>query len=204
MSDPAAPVTCVEDPVCPCLYGELPAPGGRAAVFLDRDGVLVEDTGYPSHPDELRVLLGVPEALRALRKAEWRLIVVTNQSGVALRKFDLPRLMEMHERFVALLAERDVSVDAIYYCPHHPDGFAPFNHPCGSRKPAPGMILAAAKALDLDLSASWMIGDKESDILAGKQAGCRSIRVGEGETSADASAADLLEAANLILKSTQV
>lgn len=192
------------DPTCPLIHGSLPLALGAAAVFLDRDGVLIEDSGYPDNPDELRILAGVPEALRALREAGWALVVVSNQSGVARGKFGLERLAEIHERLVALLSENGAAIDAIYYCPHHPQGIEPFRRDCDHRKPGPGMLLSAASALDLDLRASWMVGDKESDVEAAHRAGCRAIRISEGETAAEARATDLLGAANLILTRTQV
>lgn len=175
-----------------------------AAVFLDRDGVLIRDTGYPDDPNTLEILPGVPEALRALRECGWTLIVVSNQSGVGRGKFDLERLSAIHDRLLALLASQGAGVDALYYCPHHPEGIAPFQRFCDHRKPEPGMLLSAASALGLDVSVSWMIGDKESDVDAAHRAGCRAIRIGQGQTDAEASAASLLDAANHILKNTQV
>ena len=192
------------EPTCPLVHGDLPTPSGAAAVFLDRDGVIIRDTGYPDDPDRLEVLPGVPEALRALRAAGWVLVVVSNQSGVGRGKFGMERLREIHERLIAELAARGAGVDAIYYCPHHPEGIESFRRACDHRKPEPGMLLSAAAALDLDLGASWMIGDKESDVEAAHRAGCRAIRIGDGPTSAEERARDLLAAANLILKGTQV
>jgi D,D-heptose 1,7-bisphosphate phosphatase len=192
------------EPTCPLIHGSLPAPAGSAAVFLDRDGVIFRDTGYPDDPDSLEVLPGVPEALRALREAGWILVVVSNQSGVARGKFGLDRLAEIHDRLVELLAEQEAALDAIYYCPHHPEGIDPFRLDCDHRKPEAGMLRSAASALDIDLSASWMVGDKESDVEAAHRAGCRAIRIGKGDTTAEARAADLLEAANYILKNSQV
>ncbi len=181
---------------CPNRHGIPRAPASGRAVFLDRDGVLIEDTGYPDDPAAIRLLPGVAEALRHLRGAGWGLVVVTNQSGVARGRFDLFRLAAVHDRLAELLREGGVELDAVYFCPHHPEGRVPaLACACDHRKPAPGMLLAAAAELDLRLPECWMVGDKESDVRAAHAAGCRAVRVGGGETAADLSARDLLEAA---------
>lgn len=192
----------VERHPCPHRF-PLPDPGGPSrAVFLDRDGVLIRDTGYPDDPNEIEILPGVPEALQLLRQAGWRLVVVSNQSGIARGKFGLARLEEIHRRLAELLAREDAAFDALYFCPHHPDGPDPaFTADCDHRKPLPGMLLTAAQDLGLDLGASWMVGDKESDVEAAHAAGCRAILLGEGSTAADASAPDLLQAARVIIAS---
>lgn len=174
-------------------------PGPRRAVFLDRDGVLIEDTGYPRDPDAIRLLPGTAEGLRALRAQNWRLVVATNQSGVARGLFDLKRLDLIHDRLRELLADDGVWLDALYYCPHHPDAEIPdFRRICEHRKPAPGMLLSAAVELHLDLEECWMIGDKESDLAAGAAAGCRGILLGPGRGSSGA-VPDLPAAARRIL-----
>jgi histidinol-phosphate phosphatase family protein len=198
----------VSDPLrphaCPLFHGDLVREGPARAVFLDRDGVLIEDTGYPDDPDTIRLLPGVPEGLRLLRRCGWRLIVVTNQSGVARGRFDLARLDAVHDRLRALLAAEGTALDALYYCPHHPEcGLPPFDVPCDCRKPAPGMLLAAARELSLRLPECWLVGDRESDVRAARAAGCRAVLLGaEGasaaETVAEATAPDLAEAARII------
>ncbi|MFN3652491.1 MAG: D-glycero-alpha-D-manno-heptose-1,7-bisphosphate 7-phosphatase [Armatimonadota bacterium] len=176
--------------------GELP----RRAVFLDRDGVLIEDTGYPDDPDTIIVLPGVAEALRHLRAGGWALVVVSNQSGVARGKFDEERLRRIHLRLEEILARDGARLDAIYYCPHHPQAeVGDYRADCDHRKPSPGMLRSAAAALGLDLPASWMVGDKPSDVEAGRAAGCRTVLIGEEEPGADFVAADLLAAARRIL-----
>lgn len=185
---------------CPARHGPVLERDGRRAVFLDRDGVLIEDTGYPDDPDRIALLPGVAEGLRRLQAGGWRLVVVTNQSGIARGKFSLETLEAIHARLRELLAAEGVRLDALYYCPHHPDGSEPrFRTACNHRKPAPGMLRSAAEALGLDLAACWMIGDKESDVRAGQAAGCRTVRIGPGETAADARANDLVEAARQIM-----
>jgi D,D-heptose 1,7-bisphosphate phosphatase len=186
---------------CPSCYGPLSPPSGGRAVFLDRDGVLIEDTGYPDDPDAIALLPGVGEALRALRRAGWGLVVVSNQSGVARGKFGLARLAEIHDRLLALLRGEGVELDALYYCPHHPQGRPPFDLDCDHRKPAPGMLRSAARDLDLRLNECWMIGDKESDVRAAHAAGVHAIRIGGVETAAEAAAPDLRAAAAWLLAS---
>ncbi|MFF2409975.1 galactose-1-phosphate uridylyltransferase [Streptomyces sp. NPDC058092] len=148
------------------------------AVFLDRDGTLTEPRAYPSHPSHLVLNTGVGPRLRALQEAGVLLIVVTNQSGVARGYFDESDLGAMHDHLHALLAEFDVRLDGVYFCPHHPDGKVPhLAVRCDCRKPEPGMLLKAAAELGADLDRSWMIGDMESDVLAGESAGCTSFLV---------------------------
>jgi D-glycero-D-manno-heptose 1,7-bisphosphate phosphatase len=197
-------VTKLADGACPCVHTAELREGGSRAVFLDRDGVLIEDTGYLADPEGVTLLPGVGEALRAFRERGWRLVVVTNQSGVARGLFTLERLEEIHVRLVRLLAAEGVRLDALYFCPHHADGSrAPFNVPCEHRKPGPGMLRAAAARLGLSLPACWMVGDKESDVRAGYAAGCRAVRIGDGETAAELQARDLREAARLILSNDE-
>lgn len=184
---------------CPCRFGDVTDPGALKAVFLDRDGVLIEDTGYPDDPASISLLPSVGEGLRALLAAGWRLVVVSNQAGVARGKFSLATLEAMHERLVVLLEAEGVSLDALYFCPHHAEhGSPPFNIDCDHRKPAPGMLRSAADELDLDLRSCWMIGDRESDIEAGRAAGCRTILIGAPPTRAELVAQDLAEAARKI------
>lgn len=147
-------------------------------MFLDRDGVLIPDTGYPDDPLAVTLLPGVGEALRRLRNSGWRLVVVSNQSGVARGRFDLERLALVNHRLVALLAAEGVELDAFYYCPHHPTaGQPPFDVDCDHRKPRPGMLLSASERLGLRLPECWFIGDQATDLSAALAAGCKSILV---------------------------
>src|SRR6266487_1747231 len=153
----------------------------RKAVFLDRDGTLVHPRHYPSSPEELQLYAGIGPGLRALQKVGFRLIVITNQAGIARGYFTADDLQRMHEHLTSELAQLGVQLDAIYFCPHHPDGAIPeLAIRCDCRKPQPGMLLRAAADLDLDLRASWFVGDILDDVEAGNRAGCRTILVDLG------------------------
>ena len=185
---------------------------GRPAVFLDRDGTLIEDTHYLVDPRHVRLLPGAVEALRRLRAAGFACVVVTNQSAIARGMLTEDGLRLVHEELARQLAERGVALDATYHCPEAPLGGDPtaVEHP--DRKPGPGMLLRAAADLGLDLGASWMIGDAISDALAGRNAGCRGsilVRTGRKPHEAGDGVArgfpvcrDLLEATGLILDRT--
>jgi D-glycero-D-manno-heptose 1,7-bisphosphate phosphatase len=182
-----------------------PAPGrGRPAVFLDRDGTIIEDVPYLSDPAHVRLLPGAAGALRRLREAGFACVVVTNQSGVGRGLFREDAVHEVHDAMARKLAAEGVTLDAVYCCFEAPagDDLTAVDHP--DRKPGPGMLLRAARELGLDLAASWMVGDKLSDALAGVNAGCRGsvlVRTGKplppdhGYPACD----DLAAAADLIL-----
>jgi D-glycero-D-manno-heptose 1,7-bisphosphate phosphatase len=144
---------------------------GRRAVFLDRDGTLIEDVGYPRDPANVTVLDGAMSGLRELSRLGFALVVVSNQSGIARGLVTTAEAAAVHERFVSLCADHGVHFDAAAYCPHGPtDG-------CRCRKPAPGMLLDVAARLELDLEGSFMVGDKASDMEAGRRAGCQTILI---------------------------
>ena len=148
------------------------------AIFLDRDNTLIEDPGYINHPDQVRLIHGAAKALIEFKSMGYRLIVVTNQSGVARGILTENVLNDIHERLNLLLSNKGAQLDAIYYCPYHPDGIIPkYMMESEYRKPNPGMILKAARELDIDLSGSWVIGNSPRDIEAGKRANCRTILV---------------------------
>lgn len=154
---------------------------GQAAIFLDRDGTLVHPRHYPSRPEDLILYDGVGSRLAWLQDTGFRLVVVTNQSGLARGLFDAAALSRMHEHLTQQLARDGVRVDAIYHCPHHPDGIVPeLAIRCECRKPAPGMVLRAAAELGLDLARSWFVGDILDDVEAGNRAGCRTVLVDLG------------------------
>lgn len=178
------------------------------AVFLDRDQTLIEDPGYINHPSQVRLLPGVAQALIQLKKLGYLLVVVSNQSGVARGLVTEEVLQQIHHRLKKLLADEGAFLDAIYYCPFHPEGVIP-QYRCESdlRKPNPGMLLKAAQELAIDLSCSWMIGDSFRDIEAGLRAGCKTILIespvrrlqpGPSDPVPDRKVASLREAANLI------
>lgn len=150
---------------------------GRA-IFLDRDGTLIEPRHYPSLPEHLRLFDGIVSELSHLQRAGFRLVVITNQSGIARGYFGEAELRRMHEHLTNELGWLGVWLDGIYHCPHHPEGIIPtLSVDCDCRKPEPGMLLRAAADLDLDLSRSWFVGDILDDVEAGKRAGCRTILV---------------------------
>jgi histidinol-phosphate phosphatase family protein len=175
--------------------------GDRPAVFLDRDGVLNDgvpdpDTGElesPLRPRDVRLRPGAAAAARALAGAGYALVCVSNQPAAAKGKTTVPELQVVHERVLELLAREGVRLDASYLCHHHPQGRVPeLSGPCACRKPAPGMLLAAARDLGLRLGASWMVGDTDADMAAGGAAGCRTVLVeypGSAHKRGDAAAA---------------
>jgi D-glycero-D-manno-heptose 1,7-bisphosphate phosphatase len=171
----------------------------REAVFLDRDGTLIEEVHYLASTEQVRLIPGAADAVRGLNAAGVLVVVVTNQAGVARGYFPEGRVADVHARLSALLAEHGAHIDAYFYCPHHPtEGVGAYRVACACRKPKPGLLLAAARELDIDLARSWMIGDKLCDAQAGVAAGCRSllVRTGHGRAlSADADALPDLAAA---------
>ncbi len=161
------------------------------AVFLDRDGTLNEHVGLVSKPEELRLMAGVAGALRSLKDAGAVLLLITNQPVVAREIVDEAGLMKIHERLQELLAAEGAELDGIYYCPHHPETHHPeasdprYRRECECRKPKPGMILAAAKDFDVDLGASFFVGDSTRDIGAATAAGCTPVLVRTGSGGKD-------------------
>ena len=152
--------------------------GPRRAIFLDRDGTLVHRRHYPSRPEHLRLYEGIGPELRRLQAAGFRLVVVTNQSGIARGYFTEEDLHRMHEHLAASLDRSGVRLDAIYYCPHHPDGAIPeLARRCDCRKPAPGMLWRAVHDLGVDPARSWLVGDVLDDVEAGRRAGCRTVLI---------------------------
>lgn len=151
------------------------------AVFLDKDGTLVENLPYNADPARIRLADSAGDALRRLRQAGFRLFVVSNQSGIARGLIDEAAMTGVYERITQLLRHDDVGLDDFYYCPHWPRGpVAQFARACDCRKPAPGMLLRAAREHGLTLADSWMIGDILDDIEAGRRAGCRTVLIENG------------------------
>ncbi|MFI9788633.1 D-glycero-alpha-D-manno-heptose-1,7-bisphosphate 7-phosphatase [Kitasatospora sp. NPDC051984] len=153
-------------------------------MFLDRDGTVTQPRHYPSRPDDLVLQADIGPALHSLQKAGFVLVLVTNQSGVARGFFTEHTVHTMHERLGAMLADHNVRLNGIYFCPHHVEGsVAQFRRLCQCRKPAPGMLYQAAQDLRLDLARSWMVGDSPCDIAAGHSAGTRTALVGTSSDS---------------------
>lgn len=147
----------------------------RKAIFLDRDGTLNPDPGYISDPADFELFPGVPQALARLKKAGYLLILITNQSGISRGMINPQQLELVHQKLQNLLAAENVTLDAIYFCPHHPEYPLHGITECECRKPQPGMILQAKKDFDIDLAASYVIGDRRKDIQIGINAGVRPI-----------------------------
>ena len=146
----------------------------RKAVFIDRDDTVAKDVPYCSRPEDLKVFPGVGRSIRNLNDAGYLVILVTNQSGVARGYFSLETLGKIHEKLREEIAPEGAKIDAIYFCPHHPD------EKCSCRKPQLGLIQQAAQDFDIDIAGSFVIGDSEHDVEMGRRAGCRTFRV-EGE-----------------------
>jgi D-glycero-D-manno-heptose 1,7-bisphosphate phosphatase len=181
----------------------------RRAVFLDRDGVINEERGYVHTPDQFILIPRVVAAIRNLRLSGFKVVVITNQSGVARGFFNVATVDKLHRHFQEILGAEGEHVDGIYYCPHHPEGtVTEYAVHCDCRKPMPGLLLQAAKELNLDLSASYLVGDKLSDIQAGRQASLREeflVRTGhplsgEAISYANYVVNDLYEATSVILQ----
>lgn len=157
---------------------------GRRAVFFDRDGTLMEEAHYCADPALVKVFPGVPEALHRLKEADFRVFVVTNQSGIGRGLITVPQYRAVQEEFLRQAGRE--SIDASYYCPDAP------GVPSNCRKPEPGMVLAAAAEFPIDLAASWFVGDKAIDVECGRRAGTRTVLVLTGYGAEQHCAADLI------------
>ena len=170
---------------------------GSPAVFFDRDGTLMEDVDYCADPRDVRVFLGAREALQRLKRAGFRVIIITNQSGIGRGYFNEEAYRAVHTELCRQLG--DDIVDASYHCPHAPDDR------CECRKPSPQMVIQAEREHHIDVSRSYFVGDKASDVECGRNAGLRTIllKTGYGDAqkcSADWSADDLQAATDIILR----
>ncbi|MSR61919.1 MAG: HAD-IIIA family hydrolase [Planctomycetes bacterium] len=184
------------------------------AVFLDRDGTLVDELGFLRDAATLRLLPGAAEGVRLFNRAGWRTVLVTNQSGIARGLLDEDDLCAVHARLEQALARADARLDLLLHCPHHPSaGRGLLRQSCACRKPEPGMLLDAARRLELDLAQSWIVGDSARDLEAGRRAelaGGVLVLTGKGRDELAAlapaerarvlSAPDLPAAARLILQ----
>lgn len=183
------------------------------AIVMDRDGTVCDEVGYVNHVSRIRLLPRSAAAIRRAREAGFKTAIVTNQAGVARGYFDEELIHRVHDRVRELLAADGAAVDAIYYCPHHPDaGAPPYRLDCDCRKPRPGMLLRARDELGLDLARSYLVGDSMRDVEAGHRVGATTVLVltgyGRGEleyrsagwkTRPDHIAEDLMEAVEWIL-----
>ncbi|CAB3786935.1 D-glycero-alpha-D-manno-heptose-1,7-bisphosphate 7-phosphatase [Paraburkholderia fynbosensis] len=181
----------------------------QAAVFLDKDGTLLDDVPYNVEPSSMRFAPGAGDALRLLAAQPVALFVISNQSGVALGKFDYDALHAVEAELHRMFAKCGATLGGVYWCPHLPGGrVARYACVCGCRKPAPGMLLRAAHEHRLDLARSWFIGDILDDVEAGNRAGCRTVLLDNGHETQwldsehrvpTARAADLHEAAQIVV-----
>lgn len=160
----------------------------QKAIFLDRDGVINKYVGFLTDINDFELEDGVTDAIKKINESEYLAIVVTNQPVIARGEVTYEELNAIHNKMETLLGKEGAYLDAIYYCPHHPhkgyDGEIPeLKIECNCRKPKPGMLIRAAEEFNIDLSKSWMIGDGENDVAAGKVAGCQTIRIKAEEKS---------------------
>ena len=168
----------------------------QKAVFLDRDGTINKYVGFLRNIDEFELIDGVAEAIRTINEFGYLAIVVTNQPVIARGEVTIEELEEIHKKMETMLGAEGAYVDAIYYCPHHPQkgykGEVPeLKIDCDCRKPKPGMLIRAAEDFNIDLSQSWMIGDGKNDIRAGKAAGCKTALIGGGDFQQDVTVTSL-------------
>ena len=162
----------------------------QKAIFLDRDGTINEYVGFLTDIKEFHLLDGVAEAIRKINASGYLAIVVTNQPIIARGEVSFTELQEIHNKMETLLGAEGAYIDAIYFCPHHPDkGFegerVEYKISCDCRKPKPGMLLKAAEDFNIDLSRSWMVGDGKNDVEAGKNAGCKTVLIGTEDYGQD-------------------
>lgn len=190
----------------------------RRAVFIDRDGTISEEVGYINHASRFRLFPYAAAAISQLNANGWLAIVTTNQAGVARGYFSEDMIHTVHKRMRAGLESEGARLDAIYYCAHHPSvGEPPYRTECDCRKPKPGLVSRAVADFDIDLAASWVVGDRYSDVQLARNAGVKSMFVmsgyGRGEwehqraswaTQPDLVAEDLLEAVRLIVAENSV
>jgi D-glycero-D-manno-heptose 1,7-bisphosphate phosphatase len=181
----------------------------RSAIFLDKDGTVLVDVPYNVDPDKMYPAPGALAALRQLGRHDWPLIVVSNQSGVALGRFAQSELTNVQARLAQMFDESGARLHDFYCCPHHPQGsVSAYARACSCRKPEPGMLLRAAVDHGIDLPTSWMVGDILNDVEAGRRAGCRTILIDNGnetewqmlpQRTPDFVVTDLEEAARIII-----
>lgn len=150
------------------------------AIFLDRDGTINEEVGYLDSISRLTLFPQTPTAIRMINASGMKSVVVTNQSGIARGYFTETFVQELHRHIQEILAPYDARLDAFYFCPHHPDGQGRYRKGCNCRKPEPGMLIAAATDLGIDLARSYLIGDTCKDMQAAHSAGVKAVLVRTG------------------------
>jgi len=151
------------------------------AVFFDKDGTLIKDVPYNVNPKKIQLDPFAFQALARLQKSGFRLFIISNQSGVARGLFSIQELERAFEKLLSLLSREGITIDDYYYCPHFKEGkMTQYAVECNCRKPMPGLILKAAKAHNIDLKKSWMVGDILNDVEAGNRAGCKTVLIDNG------------------------
>lgn len=177
----------------------------QKAIFLDRDGTINKYVGFLRDINDFELIDGVAEAIKEINRSGYLAVIITNQPVIARGEVTYEELNEIHNKMETLLGKQGAYLDAIYYCPHHPDsGFdgevKELKFDCDCRKPKPGLLLKAAEELNIDLSKSWMIGDSKNDIMAGKNAGCKTALIGNEDYKQDITVDSLLTFVNKIIK----
>lgn len=177
----------------------------QKAIFLDRDGTINKYVGFLRDINDFALIDGVAEAIKAINTSGYLAVIATNQPVIARGEVTYEELNEIHNKMETLLGNQGAYLDAIYYCPHHPDsGFdgevKELKFDCDCRKPKPGLLLKAAEELNIDLSKSWMIGDSKNDIMAGKNAGCKTALIGNEDYKQDITVDSLLTFVNETIK----
>lgn len=190
------------------LTAPLIGPRRRPALFLDRDGVIVEEVNYLFRVKDVVILPGACETIAEANRRGVPVVIITNQAGIAHGLYGWPEFIEVQDFITARLAEGGASIDAVYACAHHPNGIGAYAHPDHpARKPRPGMLLKAAAELGLDLRLSWIVGDKVSDLEAGRAAGLAGgvhVLTGHGRTHREEVVALETEGFSLILRDSIV
>lgn len=176
----------------------------QKAVFLDRDGTINRYVGFLSDINEFELLPGVADAIKRINDSGYLAIVITNQPVIARGDVSVEELTQIHNKMETMLGVKGAYLDAVYFCPHHPhSGYigerAEYKVECECRKPSPGMLLKAAEDFHIDLAQSWMVGDSENDIKAGKAAGCKTVLIGEHAYGQDGSVNSLKDFAMIYL-----
>ncbi len=175
------------------IWAEIAAPPAagaeRPALFLDRDGVVIEEAGYLHRAGGVRLIPGAADVIAGANRADVPVVIVTNQAGIGLAYYDWPQFAEVQDAIKRELDRAGVHLSAVFACPFHADARPPYRHgghPC--RKPNPGMLVKAARALNIDLSRSWLVGDRAIDVGAARNAGCEGamhVRSGHGNLEAE-------------------
>ena len=187
------------------VIAEKHSTSGRPALFIDRDGVIVEEVNYLHRPEDVSLIPGAIEVIRRANTLNIPTIDVTNQAGIGRRYYDWKHFVAVQQKILELLNKADANIDAVFACPHHPDARGPYfhkNHPW--RKPNSGMLVVAELLMEITLQESWIIGDRSSDIRAGFNAGCAGgihLRTGHGIRDMEQSASLAMNTQNFQIKS---